>query len=81
VIDDNGEQRGGHEEELNTERVVTLVVRRFELPVYEEERSAGRGDEKHLHERVVHRHKTRKQIEIARGVHGKKENLGFPRDS
>ena len=66
VVEDDGEEGGGAEEELDPERVMVAVVGRLELDVHQVDGGAGRADEEKLHGGVVERDEGGEEVKISR---------------
>lgn len=79
MVDEQGEDEAGHQEELNPERVVVVVVGGPELHVHQVNRGIGGYDEHKLHNSVICRYVGRQQIQVPGCVHYGEQNLGLAR--
>jgi len=70
-----------HDEELQPEWVVVMVVCRSELGIHQIYSGVGRDEVEHLHDGVIQRHERREQVEIARRENHRKHNLRLARYS
>ena len=81
VVEDNGQEGGGSQEELNPERVVVAVIRGLELEVHEVHCGGGAGDEKDLHAGVVETHEVGHQVQVPGHEHHQEEDLALAGDA
>lgn len=81
VVDEQGEQDGGTDEELDPEGVVVVVVGRLELQVDQVDGGVRGGEEDYLHQRVVQGDVRGHQVQVAGRVDYRKQYLRFARDA
>ncbi|KAH8246760.1 hypothetical protein KR038_008032 [Drosophila bunnanda] len=75
VIDHQRQEGARHQQEFDAEGVVVVVVGGLKLHVHQVDRGAGRGQEEHLHHRVVQAHVGGEQIEVTGQVDHREQNL------
>lgn len=79
MVDQEGEASDRDDQELHAEGVMVAVVRSTELGEHQVERAVGTDDEDHFHDGVVDGDEAGEQVQVARGEHQRKHDLGLPR--
>lgn len=80
-VDQQRQHEARNQQELDAERVVVVVVRGLKLDVHHVQSGHRRHDKDQLHNRVVHAHERRHQVQIAGNVHDREQNLRLAGDS
>jgi len=81
MIDHQREQGARHQQEFDAERIVIVVIGGLKLHVHQIHGGTGRGQEQHLHHRVVQAHVGGEQIQVARQIDHGEQDLRLARYS
>jgi len=79
VVDHQREQGARHQQKFDAEGVVVVVVGGLKLDVHQVHRGTGRGQEEHLHHRVVQAHVGGEEVQVARQVDHCEQDLRLAR--
>ena len=81
MVEDQGEDGDGSEEELYTECIVVAIICCFELYEHQVDCPSCAGNEKHLHRCVVDTDKVGDKVQISGDEHDEEEDLALAGDA
>jgi len=81
MVEDQGEDGDGCEEELDTESIVVAIIGRFELYEHQVDCPSSAGNEKDLHRGVVDTDKVGDKVKISGDEHDEEEDLALAGDA